>query len=642
MAHPDTYRPRASDIPTAAGVYRFLDAQERVIYVGKAKSLRKRLSSYFRDVEKLHPRTRQMVFTAVDVKWVVVQSELEALTLEYAWIKEFAPHYNIMYRDDKSYPYLTVTTAEKYPRILVTRNAHKRGNRYYGPYTNVKAVRESVDLLQQVFAVRSCSNGVFNEAKRTQRPCLNGYIEKCSAPCVGNVSELEHRNTINNLITFLDSSGEKLIAEKKQEMEIAVAALNFELAAKLRDQIKALEVIVAKNSVVLDKTVNADIFGIDFDELEASIQVFYVRAGRIRGQRGWVSQRTGQSVSELLGQLILQVYGEFSLNNSGQKLREKAKSVDDIPHMATTMIPNEIWLPELPENTADLQVWLGQLKGQNVYIKQPQRGVKADLLKTVHLNAQQALQQHKLQRQGDIAKRSQALEELRKSLQLANAPLRIECYDISHTQGTHQVGSMVVFHDGLPKKSDYRHFIVRGEAGQGARDDTAAMNEVLTRRLNHLKQGQIQGESFTSPPDLLVVDGGLPQVNAAYKAVNALNLDIPIIGIAKRLEEVWLPYTDFPIILPRTSPSLYLLQYLRDESHRFAITHHRKRRANAMLNSQLEQISGLGEQKQKALLRRFGSAKKISDASIEQLQTVPGIGAVLAGQIYNFFHEPKE
>ncbi|MFP7696144.1 excinuclease ABC subunit UvrC [Trueperella sp. LYQ143] len=696
MADPADYRPRTGDIPTQPGVYRFLDDEDRVLYVGKAKSLRNRLQNYFQDPAGLHPRTRQMVFSASRVEWVIVGSEIEALTLEYAWIKEFSPRFNVMYRDDKSYPYLAVTLREEYPRVMVTRGAHQRGNRYYGPYTKVWAVRDSLDLLLRVFPVRSCTSGVFRQAQRAGRSCLLGYIDKCSAPCIARVSAEEHRQIVNQLVHFLDGTGEELISEKRQGMAAAAASQQYELAAKLRDEAAALETIAERNAVVFDSDVDADVFGLQYDELEASVQVFFVRGGRIRGQRGWITTIEDEDAAGLIQQLLLQVYGEYAAGNSRTAPRSHARSVDDIAHTATAAIPREIWVPVLPVDDAAVSQWLTQIRGAKVQIRTPQRGVKANLMGTVHENAVQALQRHKLARSGDLTERSQALEELRVGLGLPRAPLRIEGYDISHTQGTNQVASMVVFEDGLAKKSDYRHFIIRGADGSGARDDTAAMDEVLRRRLRRLvadtslSNTQVDGDdphdllhiarsadthlavgdspalpqestdlsqstgAATSPenaeiseatprrfayrPDLIVVDGGLPQVNAAQRVVDELGADVCVIGLAKRLEEIWLPGEEFPVILSRSSPALRLLQYLRDESHRFAITFHRKKRSQAMRRSVLDDIAGLGPVKQQALLKRLKSVSRIKAASEDDLCAVPGIGPQLAQTIYQFFH----
>lgn len=657
MADPESYRPRTGDIPTDPGVYRFIDEDDRVIYVGKAKSLRNRLLNYFQDPSLLHTRTRQMVFTAVRVEWVVVASEIEALTLEYSWIKEFTPRFNVMYRDDKSYPYLAITMGEKFPRVMVTRNAHRRGNRYYGPYTKVWAVRESLDQLLRVFPIRSCTAGVFRNAERAGRPCLLGYIDKCSAPCTGRVSEEEHREIAKKMVRFLDGSGEELIREKRKDMARAAAEQDYERAAKLRDDVLALETVAERNTVVFDSDVDADVFGLDFDELEASVQVFYIRGGRIRGQRGWVTTIEDEDAPGLVNQLLLQVYGHFSLT-PGQRTTQRARSVDDVDHTAATSMPREIWVPTIPSDVDALSTWLRELRGGTVTIRQPQRGPKASLMETVHTNAKQALRRHKLARAGDLTERSQALEELREGLGLERAPLRIEGYDISHTQGTNQVGSMVVFEDGLAKKADYRHFIVRGPDGEGARDDTAAMDEVLRRRLKRLHETSDAADAsddqhsgpvepgarprFAYRPDLIVVDGGLPQVNAAQRVVDELGADVNVIGLAKRLEEIWLPGEQFPIILSRSSPALRLVQHLRDESHRFAISFHRKKRSKAMTRSALDEIPGLGPAKQTALLRYFKSVARIKKASVEDLQEVPGIGPAIALTINTHFSGNSE
>ncbi|MFC5280342.1 excinuclease ABC subunit UvrC [Arcanobacterium canis] len=655
--NPAEYRPKTSDIPREPGVYRFRDEEERIIYVGKAKSLRQRLVNYFQDPALLHPRTRQMVFTAARVEWVVVGNEIEALSLEYSWIKEFSPRFNVMYRDDKSYPYLAVTLRDEFPRVMVTRNSHRRGNKYYGPYTKVWAVRESLDQLLRVFPMRSCTQGVFNNARRSGRPCLNGYIDRCAAPCVGRVNESEHRQIAESLVSFMDGTGEDLINEKKEQMLQAAKAHEFERAARLRDDVAALTTVVEKNAVVLDMDTDADVFGLEFDELEASVQVFFVRGGRIRGQRGWVTETVADlEAPGLVSQMILQVYGQYVPSHIGRN-RRSAKSVDDVAHNSADSVPREIWVPVLPDDVEALEPWLAQLRGGPVRIRVVQRGTKAQLAQTVHTNAVQALQRHKLHRAGDLTERSKALEELRMGLGFERAPLRIECYDISHIQGTNQVGSMVVFEDGLPKKSDYRHFIVRGPDGQGVPDDTAAMAEVLRRRLTRLVEGRAANDAsddepmsgpidsdappvrkFAYKPDLIVVDGGLAQVNAAQRVVDELDADVHVIGLAKRLEEVWIPSEEFPLILPRTSPALHLLQYLRDESHRFAITFHRKRRSKAMTRSALDAIPGLGTAKQTALLKHFGSLTKIKEADLAALQEVDGVGPRLAHTILEHLH----
>ena len=658
MADPASYRPAPGTIPAQPGVYRFRDPEGRVLYVGKAKSLRARLANYFQDERGLSPRIRQMVHTASRVEWVVVGSEVEALTLEYSWIKEFEPRFNVVFRDDKSYPYLAMSLGEEFPRVWITREKHRAGTRYFGPYTKVWAIRETLDNILTAFPMRSCTKGQFNQAQSAGRPCLFGYIGKCTAPCVGRIGPEQHRETALQIVDFLEGDTTGIIRARTKEMMSAAASEEFERAARLRDEVAALEAAGERNVVVFDENLDADIFGLEADELEASVQVFFVRGGRIRGQRGWVSEQIGgMSTAEIVAELLLQVYGEQDYDAVDPR-RANSKAIDDRMHTRTDAIPSQIWVPELPADTRQIEEWLRGRRGDRpVHLKVPQRGNKAQLAQTVHENAVQALQRHKMARAADITVRSQALEELREGLELDRAPLRIECYDISHTQGHQQVGSMVVFEDGLSKKADYRHFIVRGPEGNGVPDDTAAMDEVLRRRLSRLisgaaaddaggaedeqseamldGSGEVSGapRRFAYHPDLLVVDGGLPQVNAAQRVVDELGADVRIVGLAKRLEEVWVPDEQFPVIFPRTSPALRLLQQLRDESHRFAITFHRKKRGQAMTRSVLDDIPGLGPAKQKALLKHFGSVAKIRGASEEELRGAPGIGPALASAI---------
>lgn len=666
MADPASYRPAPGEIPTQPGVYRFLDPTGRVIYVGKAKNLRARLSSYFHDVAGLHPRTQQMVRTACAVRWVVVASEIEALSLEYAWIKEFSPRFNVMFRDDKSYPYLAITLAETYPRMHITRERRRAGTRYFGPYTQVWAIRETLDLLTRVFPVRTCSPGVFARAAAQGRPCLLGYIDKCSAPCVGKITPEAHRQLATEVCDFLAGRTAPFVRKIEDAMHAASSALDFERAAKLRDDLAALRAVIEKNAVAFNDGTDADVFALACDDLEAAVQVFYVRGGRIRGERAWVVERVDDSgAPALMERLLQQVYGAVAPTRRPQRRggRERARSVDDVAHASSDEVPRDILVSDLPPDAAGLESWLAGLRGGAVSVRIPRRGDKRALMDTVVANAQETLRLHKTRRSGDLTQRSLALEELQEGLGLESAPLRIECYDISHTQGAHQVGSMVVFEDGAPRKSAYRHFTVRGEAGEGATDDTAAMEEVLTRRFRRLLAEEA-GESgvdddgvafasgpldpdtgrprrFSYRPDLVVVDGGLPQVNAARRTLDALGIDIAVVGLAKRLEEVWIPGEEFPLILARTSPGLYLLQHLRDESHRFAITAHRKKRSRAMTRSVLDDIAGLGPARQRALLRAFGSVAKIRKASIDDLGAVEGIGPSLARTIYGHFHSEE-
>ena len=643
MAHPASYRPKTGEIPTNPGVYRFRDPHGRVIYVGKAKNLRSRLNSYFANPAGLLPKTHAMVHAASSVEWTVVGSELESLQLEYTWIKEFKPRFNVVFRDDKTYPYLAVTMGEKYPRVQVMRGERKKGTRYFGPYT-AGAIRETMDTLLRVFPVRSCSAGVFKRAQASGRPCLLGYIDKCAAPCVGRVSPEEHRGLAEDFCSFMGGEAKRFINKLEKDMAAAVAELDYERAARLRDDIIALRKVFERNAVVLSEDTDADVFALHDDELEASVQVFHVRGGRVRGQRGWVVEKVEDATTpELIEHLLQQVYGEDS--------------------EVQGRIPREVLVPEIPSNHDELSEWLAGLRGAKVDIRVPQRGDKAALMSTVKENAEQALKLHKTRRAGDITVRSLALQELQEALELPVPLLRIECFDISHVQGTNVVASMVVVEDGLPKKSDYRKFSITGAA---AADDTAAMHDVLTRRFRHYlndKAGQVpvSGEivnplqkpvpdgteespsdpsqpapkaKFAYPPNLVVVDGGQPQVNAAARALAELGIDdVYVVGLAKRLEEVWLPDSDFPVILPRTSQGLYLLQRIRDEAHRFAITFHRQKRGKAMTVSALDGVPGLGEAKRKALVAHFGSLKKIKAASVEELTSAKGIGPALAAAV---------
>ncbi|GAA4109274.1 excinuclease ABC subunit UvrC [Enteractinococcus coprophilus] len=628
MADPASYRPKPSDIPTDPGVYRFKDEHGRIIYVGKANNLRSRLGSYFVKPGNLPPKTRTMVHMAAAVEWTVVASEQEAIQLEYTWIKEFTPRFNIMYRDDKSYPYLAVTMNEKYPRVMVMRGDKRKGVKYFGPFYPAKAIRETVDRMLRVFPIRSCSAGVFRRAQLANRPCLMGYIDKCAAPCVNRISQEDHYALAEDFVAFMNGDVRPYLRELEEHMKQAVAELRYEDAARYRDDIEALKKVFERNAVVLPETTEADIFAFSEDELEAAFQVFHVRDGRIRGQRGWVVEKVDDTTKpQLVEQLLLQIYGDME---------------------DTERIPPEVLVPVLPENADDVETWMTQRRGALVDLRVPQRGTKRQLMETVQENANGALRLHKSRRSGDITARSAALRELQEALNFDQPLLRIEAYDISHVQGTNVVGSMVVFEDGLPKKRDYRKFNVTGDA---ARDDTAAMDDVLTRRFkNYLREqsdaplvlsGELDPEDtgdpkkFSYPPSLVVVDGGLAQVNAAQQALLNLGIDdIPVVGLAKRLEELWIPGDDFPMILPRTSQGLYLLQRLRDESHRFAIQAHRAKRSKSMIHSALDEVPGLGERRRQDLLKHFGSLKKIRAANIDELQAVPGIGPKLAETIH--------
>jgi excinuclease ABC subunit C len=621
---PSTYRPAPGTIPDTPGVYRFYDPSGRVIYVGKAKSLRQRLSSYFADLWTLHSRTQQMVTTASRVDWVTVGTEVEALQLEYNWIKAYDPRFNVRYRDDKSYPYLAVTLDESYPRLQVMRGAKRKGVRYFGPYAHAWAIREVLDLLLRVFPARTCSSGVFKRAGQIGRPCLLGYIGKCSAPCVERVSEAEHREIVQAFCDFMAGKTDTMVKQLEREMYEASDELDFERAARLRDDLGALRRAVEKQAVVLGDGTDADVVAFADDPLEAAVQVFHVRGGRVRGQRGWIVEKTEDlTAGDLVHHFCTQIYG----SEAG------AEAAD---------LPRELLVPELPADVDALADWLTRLRGSRVSIRVPQRGDKKALAETVARNAEQSLQQHKLRRAGDLSTRSKALEEIAEALTMPTAPLRIECYDISQIQGTDVVASMVVFEDGLSRKSEYRRFAINGDT-----DDVSAISEVLRRRFARYLDAKVEVDEaaevdpsrpgidpttgrprkFAYPPQLVVVDGGQPQVNAAAQVLLDLGIDdITVCGLAKRLEEVWLPDDEFPVILPRTSEGLYLLQRVRDEAHRFAITYHRQKRSKRMTASALDTVPGLGEIRRKALLRHFGSLKRLKAASLDEIAEVPGIG----------------
>ena len=651
MADPRSYRPASGDIPTEPGVYRFRDEHGRVVYVGKAKNLRNRLNSYFAAPERLAPKTYAMVHTATSVEWTVVGSELESLQLEYTWIKEYKPRFNIAFRDDKSYPYLAVTMRDKFPRAQVMRGDRKKGVRYFGPYSQVWAIRETLDALLRVFPVRTCSPGVFKRAEASGRPCLLGYIDKCSAPCVGRISPEEHRNLADGLCRFMAGGAEKFIAELTTDMKDAAANMDFERAAVLRDDIVALTKAFERNAVVLSDSTDADLFAFVQDELEAAVQVFFVRGGRIRGQRGWIVEKVNDgSEGELIEQLLVRLYGEATAHVASAS-NTLAEETDANRHE----IPRQILVPVLPDNAEQLREWLSGVRGAKVSIAVPQRGDKAELMKTVAENARHSLALHKSRRAGDITTRSASLVELQEALELPEPLMRIECYDISHVQGTNVVASMVVFEDGLPAKSAYRKFSVSGDA---ARDDTASMYDVITRRFKRYlteqqqraqagpqRSGEVASDAhaqepakFAYPPNLVLVDGGPPQVAAAQAALSDLGVvDVHVAGIAKRLEELWLPDDDFPVILPRNSQALFLVQRIRDEAHRFAITFHRSKRGKAMVASALDAVPGLGPAKREALIKHFGSLKNLKAASADELTQVQGVGPSLASKIREHF-----
>ncbi|CAJ1583324.1 excinuclease ABC subunit UvrC [[Mycobacterium] wendilense] len=638
MPDPSTYRPAPGSIPVEPGVYRFSDQHGRVIYVGKAKSLRSRLTSYFADVAGLHPRTRQMVTTAAKVEWTVVTTEVEALQLEYNWIKEFDPRFNVRYRDDKSYPVLAVTLNEEFPRLFVYRGPRRKGVRYFGPYSHAWAIRETLDLLTRVFPARTCSAGVLKRHSQIGRPCLLGYIDKCSAPCVGRVSADEHRKIVEDFCDFLSGKTDRFARELEQRMTAAAEDLDFEKAARLRDDLSAVRRALEKQAVVFGDGTDADVVAFADDELEAAVQVFHVRGGRVRGQRGWIVEKSSEpgdlveTVQEqLVEQFLTQFYGEQA---------ELGSASDGGGDETTNPVPREVLVPCLPGDAEQVAEWLSGLRGSKVALRVPRRGDKKALAETVRRNAVEALQQHKLKRAGDFNARSAALQSIQDALGLAEAPLRIECVDISHVQGTDVVASLVVFEDGLPRKSDYRHYSIKEAAGDGRSDDVASIAEVTRRRFwRHLQDKQNpeelapEGKSrkFAYPPNLYVVDGGAPQVNAAAAVLAELGItDVAVVGLAKRLEEVWVPGEPDPVIMPRTSEGLYLLQRVRDEAHRFAITFHRSKRSKRMTASALDAVPGLGEHRRKALVTHFGSVARLKQASVDEITSVPGIGPATA------------
>ncbi len=614
MSNPADYRP--SNIPTEPGVYRFYDSHDRVIYVGKAKNLKNRLNSYFGS--NLAAKTYRMVHTAVRVDWTIVGTEIEALALEFTWIKSFNPQFNVQFKDDKTYPYLAVSLSEEYPRLFVSRQKHVKGNRYFGPFTNTWALRGTVEVLQRSFPVRACTQSNFNRAVATKRQCLLGDIGKCSAPCVGWISQEEHTKLAKNLVAYLDRNPTDIAESLQLDMERASANEEFELAARLRDQLEALGKTTEFTETSLNNNFSADLIAIHQEVTHAAASLFSIRSGRIIASRAWIID-----LSDVLEE-------EDVISAALAKIYIESKA------------PSEILVDREPSDTAAVAEWLGGMAGHKVNISIPQRGEKVEMLRTVARNAHQALIQYLSKRSNDVAVVGRALEEIQSALGLAELPLRIECFDISNIQGKHMVASMVVFEDGQPKKSDYRRFAIDDDAGF---DDTRAMNHVITRRLkrylaerevdiNELKMQGGARPKFAYPPQLIVVDGGAPQVSAAYQALLALGLEkIPLAGLAKRLEEVWLPNSSDPIILPRHSEGLYMLQRVRDEAHRFAINFHRSKRSAVMLESLLDEIPLLGEVRRRALLDRFGSVGALKKATVEEIAAVPGIGEKIAGII---------
>jgi excinuclease ABC subunit C len=612
-------RPESSSIPDAPGAYLFRDADGRVIYVGKARSLRKRLASYWS--RPLHPRTEAMVAAAASVDWIVTATEVDALMLEYNLIKEHQPRFNIRYRDDKSYPYLAVTVGERWPRAQVLRGAKRRGVRYFGPFGHAYAIRETLDALTRVFPVRTCSNAYFEQRARARRPCLYYDIGRCSGPCVPEVTgvtEERYRADVEALCEFLSGGERPVLARLEREMHEAAERQEYELAAKLRDQLAAARRALEHQEMVLPRPEGLDVVGLVDDDLEAAFQVFSVRRGRVTGRKGWIVDRVEElDRAGLLASFLRELYME----------RED--------------VPARILVPERPEGAEVLEAWLTERRGGRVRIAVPERGAKRKLLETVTENAREHFQRHKLKRASDFGARSRALAELGAVLGLEQAPLRIECYDISNLGPSDKVGSMVVFEDGLPKRSDYRRFEIKGVPGQ---DDFASMEEVLRRRFARLRtEREGPGDRprrFAYPPALVVVDGGRGQLSVATRVLAEAGLDIPAVGLAKRLEEVYLPDRPEPLRIPRGSEALFVLQHLRDEAHRFALTYHRAKRARRALASPLDEIPGIGPARKRALLRRFGSLARLSRATPEEIAATPGIGPELARAIAEGLRSP--
>ncbi len=621
-----SWRPKAGEIPQQPGVYRFRDAASRVLYVGKAKNLRSRLSNYFAPLATLHERTRRMVLTAVSVEWTVVGNDFEALQLEYTWIKEFDPPFNVQYKDDKSYPYLAITLGDPVPRVLVTRNKNIPNARYFGPFSRAWAIRETVDIMLKAFPMRSCSETTYKRAVQTGRPCLLGDIGKCAAPCVGRVTLEEHKSIALDFASFMSGNDSRYITTIGRRMRDAATALDYESAARFRDQIAAMESALARNAVVLDDGVDADLFGIAHDELAAAVQQFIVRGGRIRGVRGWVvDKELDVELSELVESVLQKAYS------------------DSIP-------PRDIFVPAVPDDGPALERWLGEIRGpgSRVEVRIARRGDKAALAQTVATNAMNALVLYKTRRSADFVARSQALADIQDALGMSEAPLRMECFDVSHLSGTNIVASMVVFEDGLPRKDQYRRFAVSDST-----DDTESIRQVLTRRLAYLREApesalveavelgegvETKRKKFSYPPQLLIVDGGQPQVAAAKRALDEAGVTgIQLAGIAKRLEEIWLPDSEFPVILPRNSDALFLIQRIRDEAHRFAISYQRQKRRND-IQSVLEDIPGLGPSRVKQLLKHFGSVARLKSADADAIAEVKGIGPALALTIVERLH----
>ena len=623
------YRPKPGEIPTAPGVYRFRDAERRVLYVGKAKNLRARLSNYFAPLHTLHERTRRMVTSAASVEWTVVRTDVEALNLEITWINELKPPFNVRFKDDKSYPYLVVTLADEAPRAMVSRRRGIPGARYFGPYPKVWAVNETLDLLIKLFPIRTCKDSDYRRAMASGKPCFAGQIGRCYGPCSGRVTVEEHRANVDRFVAFMQNQDPRILDDLEREMRSAASVQDYETAARRRDQLQAARAFFEKSAMVLGDRVDIDVFGIEHDELAAAVQLFVVRGGRVRGVHTWtVDKELDVPLAELVDSVVQNAY------------------VDGLTPA------REVIVPELPDDAEALETWLATLAGRKVRMRAAQRGDKAALLQTATQNAKQSLMLYKTRRSADFTTRSRALEDIQEALGMADAPLRIECFDVSHLSGTNIVASMVVFEDGLPRKDEYRRFTIPDST-----DDTDSIHQVLRRRLAYLSPGvpdtaeapeasespetSERRKKFAYRPNLLVVDGGQPQVAAAARALEESGVDgIYLCGIAKRLEEIWTPEADFPVILPRNSDALFLFQRVRDEAHRFAITHQRQRRKRD-IGTVLSEIPGLGPARVKELLRHFGSVSRLRAAGEAEIAEVKGIGPTLAATVHGHLHADR-
>ena len=610
-------RPESGSVPDQPGSYQFKDAGGRIIYVGKAKSLRNRLNSYFQDARNLHPRTLQMLETAASVEWIEVATEVDALMLEYSLIQRHQPRFNVRLRDDKSYPFLSITLRDEWPRAMVMRGKRKRGNRYFGPFGHAHAIRETLDLLLRTFPIRTCSDNKFAEHQRLGRPCLLFHIEQCAGPCVGEISTEDYEGLVRKLIRFLEGDTEDVVKELNARMREASSATEFELAARLRDRLSSVERAIEKRQIAGTRNVDFDVLGLHDDELEASVQVFYVRKGRVMGQRGSIVDK----VEDITQPDLI------------------ARIIEDLYHQENPIgMPKNVFVPSLPDRRGLYEQWLTKQRGSRVEIRVPMRGDKRALHETATRNAKETFTRHRLKRGTDHNSRARALQELQTHLQLPNAPLRIECYDMSHLQGTDYVGSMVVLEDAVPRKSEYRRFKIRDVGGN---DDFAAMEEVLYRRFrNLLAEREAPGEApgkFAYPPQLLVVDGGKGQLGVAVRVLETLGLtdEIPVAALAKQFEEVFVPGRSTPIELPRGSEALYLLQRIRDESHRFAVNYHRVLRKKRMTRSVLDDISGLGDVRRKRLIKEFGGVRKVQQASLDELLALTWLPDPVAHAVYD-------